>query len=63
MVDSVLRALLRFLDLRGFTMGIDSLEMPRESYNELEKLYEESERKVFDYIQRFREGSLRLSLA
>jgi DNA-directed RNA polymerase subunit A' len=57
-IDSVLRALLRFLDLRGFTMGIDSLEMPRESYEELAKLYEESERKVFEYIQRYREGKL-----
>ncbi|MGC8543860.1 MAG: DNA-directed RNA polymerase subunit A', partial [Vulcanisaeta sp.] len=57
-VDSILRALLRFLDLRGFTMGIDSLEMPPESYKELEKLYEDSERKVFEYIQRFREGKL-----
>ncbi|ADY02256.1 DNA-directed RNA polymerase subunit A' [Vulcanisaeta moutnovskia 768-28] len=57
-VDSILRALLRFLDLRGFSMGIDSLEMPRESYMELEKLYEESERKVLDYIQKYKEGRL-----
>lgn len=58
-VDSILRALLRFLDLRGgFSMGIDSLEMPQESYRELERLYEESERKVLDYIQKYREGKL-----
>ncbi len=57
-VDSILRALLRFLDLRGFTMGIDSLEMPLDSYNELTKLYEDSEKKVLEYIQRFREGKL-----
>jgi DNA-directed RNA polymerase subunit A' len=57
-VDSILRALLRFLDLRGFTMGIDSLEMPLDSYNELTKLYEDSEKKVLEYIQRFREGRL-----
>ncbi|MFP3304556.1 MAG: DNA-directed RNA polymerase subunit A' [Vulcanisaeta sp.] len=57
-VDSILRALLRFLDLRGFTMGIDSLEMPPDSYNELTKLYEDSEKKVLEYIQRFREGKL-----
>ncbi|WP_069807075.1 DNA-directed RNA polymerase subunit A' [Vulcanisaeta thermophila] len=57
-IDSTLRAILRYLDLRGFTMGIDSLDVPKEAYDELEKLYIQSERKVLDYIQRFREGKL-----
>ncbi len=57
-IDSILRMLLKFLDLRGFTMALDSLEVPEECKKELERLYEESERKVFDYIARYREGKL-----
>ncbi len=57
-VDSILRSLVRFLDLRGFSMGIDSLEMPPESYRELDKLYDDSEKKVLEYIQKFKEGKL-----
>lgn len=57
-IDSTLRTILRFLDLRGFTMGIDSLEMPPESHEELNNLYTESEKKVLEYIEKFREGKL-----
>ncbi|MFB6470637.1 MAG: DNA-directed RNA polymerase subunit A' [Vulcanisaeta sp. AZ3] len=57
-IDSTLRTIHRFLDLRGFTMGMDSLEMPPESHEELNNLYTESEKKVLEYIEKFREGKL-----
>jgi len=57
-IDSTLSMLLRYLDLRGFTMAMDSLYMPKEAYEELERLYNEYEGKVSEVISKYREGKL-----
>ncbi len=57
-IDSVLRMLLRYLDLRGFTMGLDSLVMPEDAYKELEEIYKKAKEEVERYIQMYREGTL-----
>ena len=57
-IDSVLRTLLRYLDLRGFTMGLDSLVLPEQAYEELKKIYEDARKKVEELIKRYKEGKL-----
>ncbi|OYT26094.1 MAG: DNA-directed RNA polymerase subunit A' [Thermoprotei archaeon ex4572_64] len=57
-IDAVLRMLLRYLDLRGFTMGLDSLVVPQEAYRELDQIYSVVERKVTELIDKYRKGLL-----
>ncbi len=57
-LDSSLRLFLRFLDLRGFTFGFDSVYIPDEAYNEINKIIEESTREVDNLIAELREGRL-----
>lgn len=57
-LDSSLRLFLRFLDLRGFTFGMDSVYLPPESYKELDELIEKSLKKAEELIEEFRSGRL-----
>jgi DNA-directed RNA polymerase subunit A' len=57
-LDSSLRLFLRYLDLRGFTFGMDSIYLPPEAYKEINKIVEESLKKVEKLIDDFRNGRL-----
>ena len=57
-IDSVLRMLLRYLDLRGFTMGLDSLVMPEEAYKELGEVYQRARQQIEELIAKYKEGKL-----
>ncbi len=57
-IDSVMRMVLRYLDLIGFTMGLDSLVLPEGVYKELERMYKDVRAKVDELIKSYREGKL-----
>ncbi len=57
-IDRVFRMFIRFLDIRGFTMGIDSLDIPEEIYDEIKKVFVEAEEKIRQIIKDYREGRL-----
>ncbi|RLE54623.1 MAG: DNA-directed RNA polymerase subunit A' [Thermoprotei archaeon] len=57
-IDRVFRMFLRYLDYRGFTMGLDSLDVPSEAYEELKKLYDEAEAQIRKLIEEYRAGKL-----
>jgi len=50
-IDSTLRTIMRFIDLRGFTIGMDSLELGEEAFreiHEIESKYEEDVNKLLE---------------
>ncbi|WP_258870575.1 DNA-directed RNA polymerase subunit A' [Pyrobaculum aerophilum] len=57
-LDSSLRLFLRFLDLRGFTFGMDSIYIPPEAYREIDNIIKASLEKVDKLIDDFRSGHL-----
>ncbi|RLE82275.1 MAG: DNA-directed RNA polymerase subunit A' [Thermoprotei archaeon] len=57
-MDTLFRMLLLFLDLRGFTMGLDCLKIPKEAETAVEKLAERGEKEVEELIEAARRGEL-----
>ncbi|MFN7105816.1 MAG: DNA-directed RNA polymerase subunit A', partial [Pyrobaculum sp.] len=57
-LDSSLRLFLRYLDLRGFTFGFDSVFIPPEAYKDLDVLIDEGLRKADSLIDEYKAGRL-----
>jgi len=57
-MDNVFRMLIRFLDRHGFTMGVDSLDIPKEAHRRIEEIVKEGEKKVNELIKIAKRGEL-----
>ncbi|PLC67133.1 DNA-directed RNA polymerase subunit A' [Thermoproteus sp. CP80] len=57
-LDSSLRAFLRYLDLKGFSIGLDSLHIPDEAMAEVDKIIRSGIDKAMELIELYREGKL-----
>ena len=57
-MDRVFRMLIEFLDMRGFSMGLDCLEIPEEAKLAIKRSIEKSEEDVEELIKMFKEGKL-----
>jgi DNA-directed RNA polymerase subunit A' len=51
-------ALIFFLDHYGFTIGLDEEDLPKEAYEEIEKIINKHVEKVNEYIELYRKGKL-----
>ncbi len=57
-IDNVFRMLLAYLDRRGFTMGLDSLDIPEHAIQEIEGVFKDAEERVAQLIEDARSGKL-----
>ena len=57
-MDKAFKMFLRFIEMRGFTMAINDIVIPKEAYNEIEQVYEESKKDVAKLIKEYEEGRL-----
>ena len=58
LLDGLFRAFIAYLDLHGFTMGLDSLDVPPEAYGEIGRILREAEEEVTKLIEKARRGEL-----
>ncbi|MEM3647036.1 MAG: DNA-directed RNA polymerase subunit A', partial [Thermofilum sp.] len=58
MMDSLFKVFLAYLDMYGFTMGLDSVIIPEEATREIEEAIKESEKRVEELIDAYRRGEL-----
>ncbi|RLE70106.1 MAG: DNA-directed RNA polymerase subunit A', partial [Thermoprotei archaeon] len=58
LLDGLFRAFIMYLDLHGFTMGLDSLDIPEEAYRDVERVMKEAEERVEELIEKARRGEL-----
>jgi len=61
LMDTLFKTFIAFLDMRGFTIGLDDVELPEEAIKEVEEALEEAREKVNQLIERYKEGTLELS--
>lgn len=57
-LDGLFKAFIIYLDVYGFTMGLDSLEVPSAALQEIEKLTNRAEDEVERLVERTRRGEL-----
>ncbi|MEM3831112.1 MAG: DNA-directed RNA polymerase subunit A' [Sulfolobales archaeon] len=57
-IDQVFRIFIRVLEMRGFTMTYDDIDIPHEAREEIEKTLNEAFDKVYDLIRQYQEGKL-----
>ena len=57
-LDSVTRMLLEFISMKGFTMGVDDVELPLDAVKRIEKIVSEKEKEVEKLIDDYLNGKL-----
>lgn len=57
-LDNVFKVFLRYIELRGFTMLLDDVSIPREALNEIKSKLDDAYKRVFDLIKQYEEGRL-----
>jgi len=57
-IDSVTRMLIRFITKKGFTLGLDDIEIPEEAVQRINEILKEGEKKVNELIETYRRGEL-----
>jgi len=57
-IDKIGRLLIEFISRRGFTMGIDEVEIPRVAMIRIQEILKEAEEKVDKLIESYRRGEL-----
>lgn len=57
-LDSVTRMLIQYLEIRGFTMGMDDIEIQKEALSRINEILENGKSKVADLITIYHEGEL-----
>lgn len=57
-MDKAFKMFLRFIEMRGFTMTINDVMLPRNAFSEIKERIEEAKRKVFELIEQYRRGEL-----
>ena len=58
MMDTLFKSFIAFLDIRGFSMSLDNLDLPEEAKREIRRILEETEVEVQKLIERARRGEL-----
>ena len=58
MLDTLYKAFINYLDIHGFTISLDTLDIPSEALDEINEILREAEKKVYEYIQMMKEGKL-----
>jgi len=59
-IDNAFKMLLVFLDMRGFTMGLDCLDLPDEAWSRINEVFKETEEKVRRTIESAMRGEIEL---
>jgi len=57
-MDTLFKLFLMYLDMHGFTMGVDSVQVPEETRREIREIIEEAKRKVEELIASYARGEL-----
>jgi len=58
LLDTLYKAFINYLDIHGFTISLDTLDIPSEALDEINEILREAEKKVYEYIQMMKEGKL-----
>ncbi|PLJ76949.1 DNA-directed RNA polymerase subunit A' [Infirmifilum sp. SLHALR2] len=58
LMDGLYKMFITYLDMYGFTMGLDSIEIPPEAEQEIARILQESEKRVFELIEHYMKGEL-----
>ncbi|KUO84312.1 MAG: DNA-directed RNA polymerase subunit A' [Caldivirga sp. MG_3] len=57
-IDSMFRLILRFMDMRGFTMALDSLNLPEEAMRRLDEIKDMYIKEAYELLDRYYKGAL-----
>lgn len=57
-MDKAFKLFLRFIEMRGFTMSVNDIMIPKEAYDEIMEVYEKAKREVTELIRMYKEGKL-----
>lgn len=57
-MDTMFKMFIAYLDMHGLTMGIDTIEIPKEAIKDIEEVLKEAEKEVSDLIEKYRRGEL-----
>ncbi|MGC9108505.1 MAG: DNA-directed RNA polymerase subunit A', partial [Infirmifilum sp.] len=57
-MDGLYKMFIIYLDMHGFTMGVDSIEIPDEAQRDIEKVLREAEQRVMELIEQYKRGEL-----
>nr|MDO8135334.1 hypothetical protein [Candidatus Njordarchaeum guaymaensis] len=57
-IDSITKLLVSYITLKGFTMGIDDVELKEEATNRIREILDEGQRKVDQLIEVYRRGEM-----
>ncbi|MEM1907922.1 MAG: DNA-directed RNA polymerase subunit A' [Thermofilaceae archaeon] len=58
LLDSLFKVFIMYLDMYGFTLGMDSLDIPQEALKGIKSVMNDAERDVAKYIELFEKGLL-----
>ena len=58
LMDGLFKAFISYLDLHGFTMGLDDIDIPPEVVEEIRRVLREKEEEVFKLIEKAKRGEL-----
>jgi DNA-directed RNA polymerase subunit A' len=59
-LDSITRLLLSYVTVKGFTMGIDDVELKEEAVNRIREILDQGQRKVDQLIETFNRGEMEI---
>ncbi len=58
LMDTLFKAFIAYLDMRGFTIGVDDIDLPPEAFEEVNEALEEARKKVNKLIEEYKAGVL-----
>ncbi len=58
LMDGLFKMFIVYLDMHGFTMGVDSVEIPPEAESEIRKILQDAEERVLNLIEQYKRGEL-----
>lgn len=58
LMDGMYKLFILYLDMYGFSMGVDSVEIPEEAKADISKVLREAEERVMHLIEQYRRGEL-----
>jgi DNA-directed RNA polymerase subunit A' len=59
-LDSVFRSFIRMLEIRGFTMSLEDIEVPSDARARIAEMVEKAKEDVMELIRQYHEGSLEI---
>ncbi len=58
LLDTVYKSFIRMLELRGLTLSLSDVDIPRKAREEISQLVEEAKKEILEMIKEYREGKL-----